>query len=151
MPEKESAPGQPTPDSQQISEQGSDSGIRNNEVPVDGVDQTSSPQADALGLIGTNQDSTAALAPAETSTVANESTATEQKAPKGKMTSGKKIGIASIAVAAGTVLIVGAVFASKAGSDTPKNASPLKNPVEASQSPQPSAVNGQSELPVGGQ
>ena len=140
MPEKESAPDQPAPDIQQTSEQGSDSGIRNNEVPVDGVDQTSSPQTDAPGLTNTNQDSIAALAPAETSTVANEPSATEQQAPKGKMTTGKKIGIASIAVAAGTVLVIGAVFASKAGSDTPKNASPLKNPVEASQSPQPSAT-----------
>lgn len=140
MPEKESAPDQPTPDSQQISEQGSDSGIRNNEVPVDGVDETSLAQADALGLTRTNQDSIAALAPAETSTVANEPSATEEQAPTSKMTTGKKIGIASIAVAAGTVLIVGAVFASKAGSDAPKNASPLKNPVEASQSPQPSAT-----------
>ena len=140
MPEKESAPDQPTPDSQQTAEQGSDSGIRNNEVPVDGVHQTSSPQADALGPISTNQDSTAALAPAETSTVANEPSATEQQAPKGKMTTGKKIGIAAVAVAAGTVLVVGAVFASKASSDIPKNASALKNPVEASQSPQPSAT-----------
>ena len=140
MPEKESAPDQPTPDSQQTSEQGSDSGIRNNEVPVDGVDQTSSPQADALGLTNPSQDITAALAPAGTLTVANEPSATEQQASKGKMTTGKKIGIAAVAVAAGTVLVVGAVFASKAGSDTPKNASALKNPVEASQSPQPSAT-----------
>ena len=140
MPEKESAPDQPTPDIQQTSEQVSDSGIRNDEVPVDGFDETSLAQADALGLTSTNQDPIAALPPAETSTVASEPSATEQQAPKGKMTTGKKIGIASIAVAAGTVLVVGAVFASKAGSDTPKNASPLKNPVEASQSPQPSAT-----------
>ena len=140
MPEKESAPDQPTPDIQQTSEQVSDSGIRNDEVPVDGFDETSLAQADALGLTSTNQDPIAALPPAETSTVANEPSATEQQAPKGKMTTGKKIGIAAVAVAAGTVLVVGAVFASKAGSDTPKNASPLKNPVEASQSPQPSAT-----------
>jgi len=140
VPEKESAPDQPTPDIQQTSEQGSDSGIRNNEVLVDGVDQTSLAQADAPGRANTNQDSIAALPAAETSTVANEPSATEQQAPKGKMTTGKKIGIAAVAVAAGTVLVVGAVFASKAGSDTPKNASPLKNPVEASQSPQPSAT-----------
>ena len=140
MPEKESAPDQPTPDSPQTSEQVSDSGIRNNEVPVDVFDKTSLAQAHALGLISTNQDLIAALVPAQTSTVANEPSATEQKAPTNKMTIGKRIGIAGVAVAAGTALVVGAVFASKAGSDTSKNAAPLKSPIEASQSPQPSAT-----------
>ena len=115
VPEKEASLDQPTPDSQQISDQAHDSGTSNNEFPVEQLDKTSLAQA-------------------------NESTDTEQLVPKNKLNIGKKIAIAAIAVATGTALVVGAVFASKAGGDTPKNAPPQKSPTEASQTPQPTAT-----------
>ena len=121
VPEKEASLDQPTPDSQQTLDQVHDSGINNNELPVEQSDKTSSPRA-------------------------NESTDTEQLVSKNKLNIGKKIAIAAFAVAAGTALVVGAVFGSKAG-DTPKNAPPQKSPAEASQSPQPTATEVIPESP----
>ena len=121
VPEKEASLDQPTPDSQQTLDQVHDSGINNNELPVEQSDKTSSPRA-------------------------NESTDTEQLVSKNKLNIGKKIAIAAFAVAAGTALVVGAVFGSKAG-DTPKNAPPQKSPTKASQSPQPTATEVIPESP----
>lgn len=145
MPEKEIPSDQPAPDSRQASEQIPYSGIRNNEFPVVPSGESSLPETVEGDVVDVNHDRTAALVPAETPDIADGSAPTERRGPASTMPIGKRIGIAAVAVGAGSALVVGVLFASQAGSDTPSHAQKSSN--EASQSPQPLATKAATKTP----